>query len=382
VSDYMLSALPFAMTGGTQKLSSNQPVGEVSAEFSERFMVPLTAALKTLDEALPVAATGPDGRPLPVTGKASPATAGDASEDPAVLAMFAVGSAPVEARAAIRSGTLATPASDTGAVRAAVRMPADSRLEAAPGAQEPALLETLEGTSERREGRAELANDTRFGATFEIEGRPERRIELLMPERPAVVRAEAAAKIEAAFGLDAAEGVHGMPTDAEGQGSQTLLVTPARGESIEVRQPAIQLAGPAMRLEGGQWQEQFVQRMSLAVADGLKEARIIIDPPELGPLDLKVGMSGGETQVQFTAYHAHTRDLIEEAMPRLKEMFEQAGLKLGDADVRQGDRDAGGMAREFADGNRGGDTGGAEVDGVVPGMIHVRESVSLLDVYD
>lgn len=211
-------------------------------------------------------------------------------------------------------------------------------------------------------------------------------LDLTMPEmasrvrsvRPRMAREDAAARIEAAFGLRAEPTAGAEPgvTGPEGPG----LILPST-EVIEVRTPAAALVGPPLRLDGAKWQEQFVQRLTLAMNDGLREARVIVDPPELGPLDMKIGMSGGETQVQFTAYHASTRELLEEAMPRLREMFDAAGLKLADADVRQGGQD-GGNAERFergaGSGGRGAE-GDHELAGTLPSPRRVTHS--LLDVY-
>jgi flagellar hook-length control protein FliK len=76
----------------------------------------------------------------------------------------------------------------------------------------------------------------------------------------------------------------------------------------------------------------------------LKMAEIRLTPAELGPLRVRVSVEDGAANVTFHAQHAVTREAIEQALPRLREMLAENGLSLGQADVgehgvAQGDRD-------------------------------------------
>ena len=44
-------------------------------------------------------------------------------------------------------------------------------------------------------------------------------------------------------------------------------------------------------------------------------------------------MNGDQASVQFGAAHADTRNALENALPRLREMFASQGLSLADANV-------------------------------------------------
>ena len=63
-------------------------------------------------------------------------------------------------------------------------------------------------------------------------------------------------------------------------------------------------------------------------------ADIALNPPHLGPLEVKLTLSGGEAGAQFFSPHAQVRDAIEAALPRLREMLADAGVTLGQAQVR------------------------------------------------
>lgn len=84
-------------------------------------------------------------------------------------------------------------------------------------------------------------------------------------------------------------------------------------------------------------QQQFAQalteRVEVMLAKNLRHAHIKLDPPELGSLMIKVQVHHQDAQVQFQATHAHTREMLQDAMPRLKDMMSQQGFNLSDGQV-------------------------------------------------
>ncbi|MEZ5569433.1 MAG: flagellar hook-length control protein FliK [Halioglobus sp.] len=78
---------------------------------------------------------------------------------------------------------------------------------------------------------------------------------------------------------------------------------------------------------------ELAGRISLLMRDGLSEARLQMNPPELGRLDIKISTDGDQARVSFLVQGADTRDAIEQAMPRLRELLEQSGLQLSRFDV-------------------------------------------------
>jgi flagellar hook-length control protein FliK len=93
------------------------------------------------------------------------------------------------------------------------------------------------------------------------------------------------------------------------------------------------------------WGERVGERVIMMAGNQLKSAEIRLTPAEMGPLRVQVAIDDGATNVTFHAQHAVTRDALEQALPRLREMLAENGLTLGDAQVgdegvRQGSRDA------------------------------------------
>src|SRR5690606_20688457 len=54
-----------------------------------------------------------------------------------------------------------------------------------------------------------------------------------------------------------------------------------------------------------------------------------------GPLEVRISMNQNTAHIWFGAQHADTRAVLAETLPRLREMFAEAGLSLGHAGVSQ-----------------------------------------------
>ncbi|MEC8159229.1 MAG: flagellar export protein FliJ [Pseudomonadota bacterium] len=70
------------------------------------------------------------------------------------------------------------------------------------------------------------------------------------------------------------------------------------------------------------------------------EVKLNLHPAELGRLSISVSTEGSETKVIFVVENTQARQSIETALPRLREMLDEAGLSLTESDVseRQDDR--------------------------------------------
>ncbi len=67
----------------------------------------------------------------------------------------------------------------------------------------------------------------------------------------------------------------------------------------------------------------------------LTQARIALNPPQLGPLEVRVQVSGDQASVTFTSHSQLTREAIEQALPRLREMLGGQGFTQVDVNVSQ-----------------------------------------------
>ncbi len=82
------------------------------------------------------------------------------------------------------------------------------------------------------------------------------------------------------------------------------------------------------------WAPEVAQRLMMMVTQKVQVAEIRLDPPDLGPMEVKVKMQQEHANVVFNTQHAAVKDALEQALPRLRELFAENGLSLGDVDVR------------------------------------------------
>ncbi len=79
--------------------------------------------------------------------------------------------------------------------------------------------------------------------------------------------------------------------------------------------------------------EDFSQRVVMLAGQRVQSAEIALTPSDLGPISVSMQMRGQEASLVFGATHSATRAALEDALPRLREMFQANGLHLVDAHV-------------------------------------------------
>lgn len=84
------------------------------------------------------------------------------------------------------------------------------------------------------------------------------------------------------------------------------------------------------------WHEAFAQRVQWIVDTDAGEARLKLNPPELGAVDVKISLVDDKTHVHLMATTAAARDELAQSLPRLRELFTVSGLELGSASVHDG----------------------------------------------
>ena len=83
------------------------------------------------------------------------------------------------------------------------------------------------------------------------------------------------------------------------------------------------------------WDQALGQRVMWLVKQDVQGAELRINPPQLGPVEMRVVLNNGQADVSFTSPHALVRDALEAAMPRLRDMFSDNGLNLVNVNVSQ-----------------------------------------------
>lgn len=81
------------------------------------------------------------------------------------------------------------------------------------------------------------------------------------------------------------------------------------------------------------WPEEVGNRVSWMVGHAESHAELTLTPPQLGKLEVSITLSGDQTSAQIMAASPAVRDLLEQHLPRLREVLEQSGINLGQTDV-------------------------------------------------
>ena len=86
-------------------------------------------------------------------------------------------------------------------------------------------------------------------------------------------------------------------------------------------------------LRDASWPQQFGEKIVWLARNDQQTAQININPPQLGPVQITINLSGDQATVAFASPHPEVRQAIESALPQLKELLSAAGINLGQADV-------------------------------------------------
>jgi len=134
------------------------------------------------------------------------------------------------------------------------------------------------------------------------------------------------------------------------------------------------------RMQQANWGQKLGERSLMMVQHGPRIAFVQLDPPELGALQVRVHLQhGDQVSLNITAPNAAVKEVLEQHLPRLREMFAEQGLNLSQSDVR--DQSAGQRDRNESgeSGDRGRYTDQAEE--TTPAMMEMDVPVGMVDYY-
>ncbi|MGY3976671.1 flagellar hook-length control protein FliK [Aeromonas mytilicola] len=93
---------------------------------------------------------------------------------------------------------------------------------------------------------------------------------------------------------------------------------------------------PHLKLATPEAPAQLHQKVNLMLADKLQQAEIQLDPLGLGKMKIQIQMdASSQANVHFVVQHGQTREMLEQAMPRLRDMLAGQGIQLGQTVVQQ-----------------------------------------------
>lgn len=133
----------------------------------------------------------------------------------------------------------------------------------------------------------------------------------------------------------------------DGGGFDRLLTaipatTSSASAQVSVSQPTHQggVSTPTLPVQTpvGQhgWGQEVGAHLVWMTDNKIHQAKLQMNPPELGPLDVHISVHNDHTNVVFNAHHAATHDALQQDLPRLKTMLVDNGFASVDVNVSQG----------------------------------------------
>ncbi len=190
------------------------------------------------------------------------------------------------------------------------------------------------------------------------------------------------AALQSADGVrNAGEHANGIDMAALAGAQSPAQATPAAPGSAANAPTPLQ-AALAAQVGTPAWNTELGQQIVWMVGDQQQVAEIHVNPPNLGPLDIKLTIDGAQTTALFSSPHSEVREAVEAALPRLREVLADSGIMLGNASVtadtpRDGRAFAEPPRRSRSSGNNASDT---SAEAQLPPPVITR-SRSLVDLF-
>lgn len=120
--------------------------------------------------------------------------------------------------------------------------------------------------------------------------------------------------------------------------NQNALAAESREASLTVKTP----------FHDQGWDADFGQKIMWLAKNDKHSAQLSLNPAQMGPIEISITVDKGNVTASFASASADVREAIETALPRLREMFANAGIQLGQTNVG-----AESFQRQTADGGAG-----------------------------
>ncbi|WP_075258117.1 flagellar hook-length control protein FliK [Herbaspirillum camelliae] len=84
------------------------------------------------------------------------------------------------------------------------------------------------------------------------------------------------------------------------------------------------------------WDQAVGNKITWMATGGIQSASLTLNPPDLGPMQVVLNVHNQQADATFITAQPEVKQALEAAMPKLREMMDQAGIQLGQATVNTG----------------------------------------------
>ncbi|MBL0442222.1 flagellar hook-length control protein FliK [Aeromonas veronii] len=283
------------------------------------------AALKAFSEGLKqpeagAATTSATADGSGVTGKGAEKSAVEGSQQPATAANQ--GSAPM---------TTAQSAAESAAAQSSVTTNATTPTDNAAAPVMVAPQQVL-AQAESQGPQAPLSTISAGIKQMEVTGTDEVRKAVSLEVKPKTGEAE-----KSLVATTSSSESSPSQTVQHGQNSQTQpQVADSRAPAAETTLRREPQNLPHLKLASQEAPAELHQKVNVMLAEKLQQAEIQLDPLGLGKMKIQIQMGAdSQANVHFVVQHGQTREMLEQAMPRLRDMLAGQGIQLGQTQVQQ-----------------------------------------------
>ncbi|MFM5369456.1 flagellar hook-length control protein FliK [Aeromonas veronii] len=283
------------------------------------------AALKAFSEGLKqseagAATTSATADGSGVAGKGAEKSAAEGSLQPATAANQ--GSAPV---------TTVQSAAESAAAQGSVTANATAQTDSA-GAPVMVAPQQVLAQAESQGPQAPLSTISAGIKQMEVTGTDEVRKAVSLEVKPKTGEAE-----KSLVATTSSSESSPSQTVQHGQNSQTQpQVADSRAPAAETTLRREPQNLPHLKLASQEAPAELHQKVNVMLAEKLQQAEIQLDPLGLGKMKIQIQMGAdSQANVHFVVQHGQTREMLEQAMPRLRDMLAGQGIQLGQTQVQQ-----------------------------------------------
>ncbi len=95
------------------------------------------------------------------------------------------------------------------------------------------------------------------------------------------------------------------------------------------------------------WSQAFNNQIMIMAGNGIQQAKLKLNPVHLGPVEVNIKLTKETAVINLSSVQVSTRDAIDGAIPRLKEMLNENGFSQVDVNVSHQDKQAQQEAANF-----------------------------------
>lgn len=88
-------------------------------------------------------------------------------------------------------------------------------------------------------------------------------------------------------------------------------------------------------VDSGEFGQSLANRVSWLLGSGMNGAKLQVNPPQLGPIELRISVQGDHAQVWMATHSAVTRDALESSVSTLRDMLGAQGFGQVSVDISQ-----------------------------------------------